>query len=106
MRLLKKHIEYEQTVCDVFGITHDQIRSKERKDIICFARYVVFKYLYSRDYTLMAIAEIFNKDHTTIISGLRQYDILKNNNAYFKGALEEINYVTGRLQQRMDSTGV
>ena len=57
------------------GYSHDVLRSKNRKrSLVCarqFAIWKVYTELYSHSYTLKMIAEVFNRDHSTVLYSIR-----------------------------------
>ena len=57
------------------GYSHDVLRSKSReRSLVCarqFAIWKVYTELYSHGYTLKMIAEVFNRDHSTVLYSIR-----------------------------------
>lgn len=65
-------------VSDVMGITLEQIKSKSRLRVYVTARFLICHYL--RKYTKMSLKDIGrvigNRDHSTVLYQLEQYDNL------------------------------
>ena len=83
------------------------ITSKSRKREIVYARFIFYNKLrHSKEnyYSFKNIADYLNKDHATIIHGLKQYDILKEYDD-FKDIINKVEteiersggYATNRL---------
>ena len=64
-------------VCRHFGVTLDQLRSKDRHAHIADARHVAMWLLRERGLSFPAIARILHRDHTTVMSGVRKIDHLR-----------------------------
>lgn len=96
--MLDSHKKFEEIVCETFGVTDGQLRSKRKPNEVCFARYVMFRFLYNKGYTLKKIGATYGeRDHSTVLSGLNQFDLLSDNNLYFKEAINQIRNETRRL---------
>lgn len=85
------------------------ITSKSRKRENVYARFIFYNKLrYSKEkyYSFQNIADYLNKDHATIIHGLKQYDILKEYDD-FKEIINKVEneiersggYATNRLER-------
>jgi chromosomal replication initiation ATPase DnaA len=77
----------------VFGSTRDAMESSTRKKEANKARYWVWRTLKDskNDYTLSTMAHLFNRDHSTVLAGLKTYDkdyILTNS---FKEQCDQAN---------------
>jgi chromosomal replication initiation ATPase DnaA len=59
-------------LCVLFGVTIEQLESKSRKAEIVIARNFCFAYFYSLGNTLTPIAQAFNRDHATVIHGIKK----------------------------------
>ena len=58
------------------------LKSKCRKRELVYTRYVLYKYLRKYNMTLNEIGKMFNRDHASVLFGLRQYDELNSNSLY------------------------
>lgn len=61
-----------QDICVLFEITTEQLESKSRKSEIVTARNFCFAYFYSLGNTLTQIAKAFNRNHATVIHGIKR----------------------------------
>jgi hypothetical protein len=59
------------------------LTSKSRKREIVYTRLVLFQYLRTQKLTMYAIGNIFKKDHSTVIYGLKQYEMLDKNKKHY-----------------------
>ncbi len=59
------------------------LTSKCRKREIVYTRLVLFQYLRTQKMTMYAIGNIFNKDHSTVVYGLKQYELLDKNKKHY-----------------------
>ena len=59
------------------------LKSKCRKRELVYTRLVLFQYLRNQKMTMYAIGNIFNKDHSTIVYGLKQYELLDKNKKHY-----------------------
>lgn len=59
------------------------LTSKCRKREIVYTRLVLFQYLRTQKLTMYAIGNIFKKDHSTVIYGLKQYEMLDKNKKHY-----------------------
>ena len=66
--------EIAKEIAVKFYVTHNDIFSIKRCRNIVKARMVLYKLMYMFGYSIHQIANILNKDHTTIIHGLRRVD--------------------------------
>lgn len=80
-----KHGEYEvkvtnpldvqgliENISSYWGMTYDEAMSTCRKRELVHCRYHIYAILHENGYNITTIARIFHKDHTTVISGLRE----------------------------------
>jgi hypothetical protein len=59
------------------------LTSKCRKREIVYTRLVLFQYLRTQKLTMYAIGDIFKKDHSTVVYGLKQYEMLDKNKKHY-----------------------
>lgn len=59
------------------------LTSKSRKRELVYTRLVLFQYLRTQKMTMYAIGNIFNKDHSTVVYGLKQYELLDKNKKHY-----------------------
>jgi hypothetical protein len=59
------------------------LTSKCRKREIVYTRLVLFQYLRTQKLTMYAIGNIFKKDHSTVVYGLKQYEMLDKNKKHY-----------------------
>jgi len=55
-----------------------EVNTKSRKRDKVYARFVISKYLRNKGWSLCKIGEELNRDHSSIVYALKQFDILKN----------------------------
>jgi hypothetical protein len=55
-----------------------EVNTKSRKRDKVYARFVISKYLRNKGWSLQKIGEELNRDHSSIVYALKQFDILKN----------------------------
>ena len=64
-------------VCEVFGLTEEQLKSKSRERILSDARAVAFKMLRDNSkFPYTTIGGYFQRDHSTIIHGIEKHNSL------------------------------
>ena len=96
MQLIRNYIEREG------------LKAKNRKRVNTYKRYYIFNYLKETyKMNLTQIGEEFNRDHATIIHGLKNYEIFKDDD-YFKSIVRdlEIEFEVGVLPTQNLSTCV
>ncbi|TCK02912.1 chromosomal replication initiator protein DnaA [Phorcysia thermohydrogeniphila] len=89
--------EIKQVVCEMFGITLEQIDSSTRKKQIALARQIAM-YLSRKfgNFSFPKIAAAFHKnDHTTVMHAVTKIEELRNEN-------EEINHIILELEKRLN----
>ena len=59
------------------------LTSKCRKRELVYTRLVLFQYLRTQKMTMYAIGNIFKKDHSTVVYGLKQYELLDKNKKHY-----------------------
>lgn len=69
MKEIKTEISNLETLIEMFDL-----RSKERHIPKVFRRAYLYHVLNQRDYTLHHIGKIFQKDHATVLNGLRKHE--------------------------------
>lgn len=62
-------LSIEEAVCKVFGVTPEQLRSKDRLRPHVEARYCLYNMLYYRGVSSVSIGKAYNRDHSTVIYG-------------------------------------
>ncbi len=55
-----------------------EVNTKSRKRDKVYARFVISRYLKNKGWSLQKIGKALNRDHSSIVYGLKQFDILKN----------------------------
>lgn len=64
---------YLDYICDIFKVSSKSLWSKTRKREVVHARFMCYWYLYnSTELTLSAIGKMFNRDHATVLHGLKK----------------------------------
>lgn len=89
-----------QVVMQVTGVPFDELTSATRTNRIVFARYHCFELM--RKYlgaTLVHIGRTFDKDHSTVVTGLRTF---KNLYAMDTGFREQYNLIEHKLLNNED----
>jgi chromosomal replication initiator protein len=89
--------EIKQVVCEIFGITLEQMDSSTRKKHIALARQIAM-YLSRKfgNFSFPKIAAAFHKnDHTTVMHAVTKIEELRNEN-------EEINHIILELEKRLN----
>lgn len=65
---------YER-ILDEYGISENELKSPLRDRPIVNIRHAIFYFLrYRKKYSLMEIATIFNRDHSTVINGCKRVE--------------------------------
>lgn len=59
-------------LCHLIGITEQKLYSKKRTQDITRVRFFIWYKLYHQGMTYQAIADMFKKNHSTIINGVRK----------------------------------
>ena len=54
-----------------------EVNTKSRKREKVYARYVISRYLRNKGWTLQKIGGVLNRDHSNIVHGLKQFELLK-----------------------------
>ena len=86
-------IKYEKIVCDFFFVNPDELFTVTRKREIVEARYFVWYFL-KRDYpnlSLPFLGKIYNRDHATVINGIKRIREWCETDKFFKSKVEEID---------------
>ena len=58
------------------------LTEKNRKREIVYKRNYLYKYLVESGYTLSETGRIFNKDHASVIHGVKQYELFKDDEMF------------------------
>ena len=64
------------------GISVDILMGWSRPQRVCYVRFAIMEALRSRGLSLGQVARLMNRHHTTVLSGLRQAEALRDNEAY------------------------
>lgn len=79
------------TVCRVYGIHPDQLRSKRRFRDYVEPRHIVMTLIKQiNNTTVEDVASLLNRDHSTVLYAIRTIAQLMNNNREFKHRLDLI----------------
>jgi len=65
------------TFCSNIGVSYSEISSKSRKRELVYIRYLLMYILRQNNLSFEKIGHILKRDHATILSGLRRFEILK-----------------------------
>ena len=75
----------------VCGITVAQMVSKSRKTEFVEARWLAYRILYPMGFSLISIGRIFNRDHGTVLNGLKKMqDMIDTKNKRVRFMREEL----------------
>ena len=78
---------------DKYDLSH-----KNRKQVKCYQRYFLYKYLREKGVKLDEIGKLFNRGHDTVIHGIKVYnDLIDTNNKEFEIAVIDIAIELKRL---------
>ena len=77
-----------KAVCQAFGITHQQLRSKSRKKKLCCARSIAGLHLQRLGYSTPAIGKILNRHHSTVVWSLQMFRNWSKYDPEFKGVAD------------------
>jgi chromosomal replication initiation ATPase DnaA len=80
--------EYIIAACNAWGITFDSIMSKVRTARVSEARMVVMTKLRGLGYSLQSVADVFKKDHGTVMHAIKTVAERANADAEFTARLE------------------
>ena len=68
------NLDYLNKASIIFGVSVDKILSKNRARRIVWIRYILYNYLKSTgSMTLTEVGKVFNRDHATVIHGLKKH---------------------------------
>ena len=74
-----------KVVSEIFNVSVEDMESKGRGRPLLYARKFVWYYLkYSTEMSLSALGKLFNRDHSTVINSLEDYDWLYDNVPSFR----------------------
>jgi len=68
--------ELEDKVCPILGISKEAIHSQLRMRDVVNARFIIFWILYNHGYTYSLIGCYYNRNHATVIHGVKLIDEL------------------------------
>lgn len=79
--------------CKMLGMPYAELSSSSKKIDVVFARYVAFHELAKRGYSTTKIGNIFKRNHSTVIHGLREYvKLVDTGNEQFLTLINKYNY--------------
>lgn len=79
-----------EAVCEVTKQPLERIKSETKTNELVYARYFAYKLIKDHlRYTVVAIGKIFNRDHSTVVTGLQTFDDLYRFNPEFKGHFDK-----------------
>lgn len=59
-------------VCEYYNLEFDKVTSKDRSRYVCYPRHILMLLLYTYcDRSLKTTGDILNRDHTTVLHGIR-----------------------------------
>ena len=91
-------MSFEQRVCRKLEVSVIETLSKRKTNEVCFARYIIWHYLYNNKLlTLSSIGERYGRHYSTVLSGLHQFNIMYETSATFRQTVNDLNYETRRL---------
>ena len=65
------HSHITETVCNVFGVTQEELHGADHHRCFVHARWAAFRFLSKhRGYSTVRIGKLFGKHHTTVMHGL------------------------------------
>ncbi len=81
-----------KTICNATGIIPGELLSASRKREFVWPRFVLMAHMRRElNMTLKEIADFFNRDHTTVIYAINQYDDLYMYDKEFRTFAKQIN---------------
>lgn len=82
----------KQKITSLFGVTHEQMNSRTRKEKVCFARQMHWLILRNQyDFSLEKIGRFYdNRDRSTIYAGIKRIEGLIEVDPYAKKIYEEV----------------
>ena len=89
--------EAVRAAADVWCIAEAQLYSRERSERLCKPRFVLYRYL-NRNCGLstMETGKLMNKDHGSVINGIRKLDAWEAKDSELRGKIAEFNRRVGR----------
>jgi hypothetical protein len=70
-------------VCELFGVTESELKSKKRTRHLCIARQFCYSKLRGILMSLTEIGDMFNRDHTSVMWSLQNLETTINANDYY-----------------------
>lgn len=61
-----------QAITEVTGLSKEELQSTTRKFKCVIARQIVFEYLIRKQLSTSQIGKVFNRDHATVLHGVKQ----------------------------------
>ena len=85
-------------ICHCTGFSLDELKQNRRNQELVAARYVIFSYFRKRGYSLQNIGDIFDKDHSTVIAGLkRMQKLIDTKDAIMINAMRNFGFKLNNL---------
>lgn len=82
-------------VCNHFNTPFDKVNSDSRKHPLPYIRHIIMLFLYEFSVPSLKLAgEVFNRDHTTVMSGLQTLNDLMDTEEKVKA---EVEYLRGQV---------
>lgn len=78
-------------VCLVMDLTKEEVMSPKRTNRHVWARSIAYNYLRrAKRLKLMEIGAMFNRNHASVVNGIKQFDSLVKFDKEFKSAVKEV----------------
>ena len=74
---METKIDFIQNVIEV--VEKYDLKKRSRKQDVIYPRYYIFSLLRDAKYSLSAIGRIFDKDHATVLHGIRMHQLYTKN---------------------------
>ena len=98
MDSLSKGIEaYIKIMCDLLGVSEKEFLTS-RAGLLPFGRYILVQYLYSLGYNKSEIGRIINKNHSSIVNGLKRLQEALETPGY-----DDIRNLKDKFLKKMDT---
>jgi chromosomal replication initiation ATPase DnaA len=93
---METRIDFIQNVIEV--VERHDLKKVSRKQEIIYPRYYIYSLLRDAKYSLSAIGRIFNKDHATVLHGIRMHKLFtRQNDKVYEMLIEQVKseiYIT------------
>lgn len=88
----QKKDQIEKSICEFFKIDRTELMSKSRKEPFPIARFICMDLFWENKlfFRKTKMAKYFNKDHTSVVYGLRKMSWLKENDKTIKSYYDNI----------------